>query len=97
MAKDIYFGSFVWNQNKEAINLKTHRLDFKKATDAFFDPYRIIATDEVHSADEPRYFCIGKVGKKVATVRFTYRENKIRIIGAGFWRKGRKFYEKKNN
>ncbi len=23
-------------------------------------------------------------------------EGKIRIIGAGFWRKGRKFYEEKN-
>lgn len=28
------------------------------------------------------------------TVRFTYRQNRIRIIGAGYWRKGRDVYEK---
>ncbi len=28
------------------------------------------------------------------TVRFTYRENVIRIIGAGYWRRGKKIYEK---
>ncbi|MDD5422490.1 MAG: BrnT family toxin, partial [Candidatus Omnitrophica bacterium] len=31
---------------------------------------------------------------KIVTVRFTRRGNKIRIIGAGYWRKGRKYYEK---
>ena len=31
------------------------------------------------------------------TVRFTYRTSKIRIIGAGFWRKGKNIYEKENN
>jgi len=28
--------------------------------------------------------------------RFTYREDKIRIFGAGYWRKGRFYYEKKD-
>lgn len=32
----------------------------------------------------------------ILTVRFIYRENKIRIIGAGYWRKGKKTYEEKN-
>jgi hypothetical protein len=27
------------------------------------------------------------------TVRFTYRSGVIRIIGAGYWRKGKKIYE----
>lgn len=31
------------------------------------------------------------------TVRFTYREESIRIIGAGYWRKGKKIYEQENN
>jgi hypothetical protein len=30
------------------------------------------------------------------TVRFTYRGNTIRIIGAGYWRKGKKIYETSN-
>jgi hypothetical protein len=29
----------------------------------------------------------------VMTVRFIVREGKVRIIGAGYWREGRKIYE----
>jgi hypothetical protein len=39
---------------------------------------------------------VGKVNNRIITVRFTYREGKIRIIGAGYWRKGKKYYEKKD-
>jgi hypothetical protein len=30
------------------------------------------------------------------TVRFTYRAGVIRIFGAGYWRKGKKIYEREN-
>ena len=40
--------------------------------------------------------CLGKVVEGILTVRFTYRKNKIRIIGAGYWRKGKKLYEDEN-
>jgi len=30
------------------------------------------------------------------TVRFTYRHDMIRIIGAGYWRKGKAIYEQEN-
>lgn len=46
--------------------------------------------------NEERFFCIGKVNEGIITVRFTYRHQKIRIFGAGYWRKGRKLYEKQN-
>lgn len=95
MAEGITHGSFTWDHEKEAKNKKQHGLDFIAASEAFFDPNRKIAIDEAHSRHEPRYFCIGKVKEKIATVRFTLRGNKIRIIGAGYWRKGRKFYEEK--
>jgi uncharacterized DUF497 family protein len=36
------------------------------------------------------------VDNGVLTVRFTYRETVIRIIGAGYWRKGKAIYEDKN-
>jgi uncharacterized DUF497 family protein len=52
--------------------------------------------DEEHSAEENRYYCIGRVGEGVMTVRFTHRGNVIRIYGAGYWRKGRKVYEEQN-
>ena len=37
---------------------------------------------------------LGRVDDGVLTVRFTHRTNKIRIIGAGYWRKERKIYER---
>ena len=40
--------------------------------------------------------CIGKVAGGILTVRFTHRKRKIRIIGAGNWRKGKKIYEEEN-
>ena len=48
------------------------------------------------SIGEKRYFCFGKVGEGIATVRFTHRNGMIRIFGAGYWRAGRKIYEKQN-
>jgi uncharacterized protein len=39
---------------------------------------------------------MGRIGKGILTVRFTYRVNVIRIYGAGYWRKGRKVYEDQN-
>lgn len=53
----------------------------------------MIAEDLEHSGGEPRYFCFGRVANGVMTVRFTYRAGRIRIFGAGFWRKGKRIYE----
>ena len=87
------FGSFVWNVEKEAANIRKHGVDFEAATRAFTDPHRRIYTDAGHGETEKRLFCLGKVGGRVLTVRFTYREGRIRIYGAGYWRKGRHYYE----
>lgn len=96
MSATVVFGSFEWDRAKETENVRKHGLNFHQAALAFIDPHRVIAVDEQHSETEPRYFCIGVVGKRVATVRFTRRKQRIRIHGAGFWRKGRKVYEKEN-
>jgi uncharacterized DUF497 family protein len=96
MHRLVIYGSFAWDPVKEAYNRRAHGLDFIEATRVFFDTKRIIAIDGAHSKSEERLFCIGKVEGKIATVRFTYRGDKIRIIGAGYWRKGRKLYEEKN-
>jgi hypothetical protein len=45
----------------------------------------------------PRYFCFGMVAGAVVTVRFTYRANRIRIFGAGYWQKGKQIYEQQNH
>ncbi len=90
------FGQFEWDEAKGHENSEKHGLDFYAATLAFLDPNRLIAIDEKHSRAEERLYCIGRIGRKVATVRFTRRGKRIRIIGAGFWRSGRKVYEAEN-
>jgi len=88
------YGAFIWDLNKEQENIRKHGINFIAASGAFLDAGRKIFIDSKHSESEERYFCIGKTGNKIVTVRFTYRGGKIRIIGAGYWRKGRKYYEK---
>ncbi len=87
-------GRFTWDVDKEKTNIAKHGIDFTVATQVFLDTKRKIFTDSRHSAKEPRYFCIGRVDNKIITVRFTYRERYIRIFGAGYWRKGKEYYEK---
>jgi len=89
--------SFEWDDIKNVENIKKHGISFEKAQDAFDDPERSIAIDLDHSTkNENRYFCFAKVENNILTVRFTYRNGKIRIFGAGYWRKGKKTYEQKN-
>lgn len=85
---------FEWDEKKDKQNQEKHGVSFSLAQYAFADPHRIIAEDISHNQTEKRYYCFGKVGDKIMTIRFTYRKNKIRIIGAGYWRKGRDIYEK---
>jgi uncharacterized DUF497 family protein len=87
---------FEWDEDKAQENQKKHNVSFSLAQRAFLDPHRIIVEDEEHSAEENRYYCIGRVEEGIMTVRFTYRGNTIRIYGAGYWRKGRKLYEEQN-
>ena len=88
---------FEWDENKNAENRLKHGVSFFEAQKAFLDPNRLIAEDLDHSVDELRYYCFGQVLDGIMTVRFTHRGNKIRIIGAGYWRKGKKIYENTNN
>jgi len=88
--------SFEWDEAKDRANDAKHGVSFALAQGAFFDPRRVIAQDLGHSGIEPRYFCFGIVGGGVMTVRFTYRDGRIRIFGAGYWRKGKRIYEQQN-
>ena len=89
---------FEWDNTKDELNKRKHGISFYSAQYAFVDSNRVIAEDLDHSTEnEKRYFCIGKVDNEIVTLRFTVRSNKIRIIGAGYWRKGKKIYEKEND
>ena len=87
---------FEWDEEKDKENQAKHNVSFSLAQRAFLDPNRVIVEDINHSREEDRFYCIGRVGEGIMTVRFTYRDNVIRIYGAGYWRKGRRIYEEQN-
>ena len=88
--------NFEWDDAKDKSNQRKHGISFSLAQFAFLDERRVILEDIEHSNVEKRFFCLGKVGGGIMTVRFSYRKNKIRIIGAGYWRKGKRIYEREN-
>ena len=87
---------FDWDPAKDRTNRLKHGVEFATAQLAFADTNRVIAEDTEHSSSEKRYFCFGRVGAGVLTVRFTFRAGVIRIIGAGYWRKGKQIYDHEN-
>lgn len=91
--------SFEWDETKNLENQRNHGVSFNEAQHAFLDKNRIIAENLSHSDKEKRYYCFGlnQAGNGILTVRFTYRSGRIRIIGAGYWRKGKKIYEQNNS
>ncbi len=84
---------FEQDLDKEIANIQKHGVDFETAKKAFLDPKRYIFVDQKHGENEKRLVCLGKVEGRILTVRFVYREDKIRIFGAGYWRKGKDYYE----
>ena len=87
---------FDWDSNKDKLNQEKHGVSFALAQLAFLDPDRVILEELEHSDDEKRNYCLGRVSDGIMTVRFVYRKKKIRIFGAGYWRKGKKIYEREN-
>lgn len=88
--------SFEWDVGKDLENQRKHQVAFAEAQYAFADERRVIAQDSGHSQQEARFYCFGQVADGILTVRFTYRLQVVRIIGAGYWRKGKEIYEKAN-
>jgi uncharacterized DUF497 family protein len=87
---------FEWDPDKDRVNQEKHGVSFQHAQYAFADPRRVIAADLSYSEDEARYYCFGKTADGNLTVRFTWRDGVIRIIGAGYWRRGKQVYEQEN-
>ena len=87
---------FDWDTDKDVENQQKHGISLARAQYAFADPQRVIAKDITHSQAEERFYCFGEIDGGILTVRFTYRASVIRIIGAGYWRKGKAIYEREN-
>ena len=88
---------FEWDPDKDKENQRKHGVAFAIAQCAFADPIRVIAEDLSHGSGEKRYYCFGRVDGGVLTIRFTYREDVVRIFDAGYWRRGKAIYERENH
>ena len=74
---------FEWEDEKAALNLKNHGVDFREASTVFEDPFAITISDDVHSEDENRSITLGlSLLSRVLLVVHTERKERIRIISA---------------
>lgn len=73
--------TFEWDEDKNVLNKKKHKISFDTAAHVFNDPACIELYDFEHSVDEDRYIAIGMVGE-ILFVVFTERKANIRLISA---------------
>lgn len=77
------YGIFEWDNEKNAINLRKHNLDFYAAAEVFRDECAVIQHDTNHSEEEERFKIVGYArGILIVAVIFTDRGNVTRIISA---------------
>lgn len=75
---------FVWDENKNLLNIEKHGITFLQAATAFNDPFGRIDYDEDHSDHEQRFILIGNnIEGKLLMVCHCIREGGvIRLISA---------------
>jgi uncharacterized protein len=79
---------FDWDPAKEAVNIRKHQVNFRRAVTVFRDPNQLSLFDDEHSHGEDRWLTIGIDGGGVLRVVIhTYKQInettvEIRIISA---------------
>lgn len=76
---------FEWDNNKNEINKKKHKISFEEAQTVFYDTEALVIDDPDHSEQEDRFIILGLSKKaKLLVVCHCYRESDsvIRIISA---------------
>lgn len=76
---------FEWDDNKNEINKKKHKIFFEEARTVFYDDAALVIDDPEHSEDEDRFIILGlSKCAKLLVVCHCYRESDtvIRIISA---------------
>lgn len=77
--------NFEWDENKNDINKRKHKVSFEEAQTVFYDDHAIVFDDPDHSIGEERFLIIGCTKTdKVCIVSHCYRDKGhiIRIISA---------------
>lgn len=76
---------FEWDENKNTINKRKHRISFEEAQTVFYDAEALVIQDPEHSQDEERFIILGMSRRaNLLVVCHCYRESEtvIRIISA---------------
>lgn len=76
---------FEWDENKNEINKKKHKISFEEARTVFYDESALVIDDPEHSEGEDRFIILGLSKRaNLLVVCHCYRESDtvIRIISA---------------
>ena len=76
---------FQWDENKNSINKKKHKVSFEEAATVFYDEEALMIPDTEHSEQEERFLVLGESTRSnLLVVCHCYRESEtvIRIISA---------------
>ena len=76
---------FEWDENKNEIKKKKHKISFEEAKTVFYDEEALLIVDPEHSQEEERFIILGLSKKaNLLVVCHCYRasETVIRIISA---------------
>ena len=76
---------FEWDESKNEINKKKHRISFEEAQTVFYDSNALLISDPEHSDDEERFILLGfSAMARLLLVCHCYRgrDEIIRIISA---------------
>ena len=72
-----------WNESKNLLNQKKHRVSFEEAATVFSDPLETTIDDPDHTLTEHRFISIGEsFMKRLLVVSYAESADKIRIISA---------------
>ena len=77
--------NFVWDEEKNKVNIKSHKISFQEAKTVFFDPNAKVIHDPDHSIEEDRFIILGlSKTLNILVVCHCYREKEeiIRIFSA---------------
>ena len=76
---------FEWDENKNEINKKKHKISFDEAKTVFYDEDALVIDDPEHSEEEDRFIILGLSKKaNLLVVCHCYRasDSVIRLISA---------------
>lgn len=74
---------FEWDKGNISKSWEKHKVSPVECEEIFFNSPLIVQDDGSHSAEESRYYALGKTdGNRLLFVVFTIRKRRIRIISA---------------